>query len=62
MRVDSVLEDEELARTALSCHFSMDLMWQEMSVEYIDIARRTNTNLDVLLESHFDDKRDVDGG
>ena len=31
MPVGSFLEDEELARTALSCHLSMDLLCQEMS-------------------------------
>ena len=30
-RVDSFFEDMELARTALSCHLSMDLLCQEMS-------------------------------
>ena len=29
-QVESFLEDEELARTALSCHLSMDLLCQEM--------------------------------
>ena len=31
MWVDSFLEDEVLARTALSCHLSTDLLFQEMS-------------------------------
>ena len=30
MLVESFLEDEELARTALSCHLSMDVLCQEM--------------------------------
>ena len=30
-RVEGFLEDEELARTALSCHLSMDLLCQHMS-------------------------------
>ena len=31
-------------------------------LEYIDGVRRTNTTLDVLLESRIDDDWDVDGG
>ena len=31
MRVESFLEAEELARTALSCHLSTDLLCLEMS-------------------------------
>ena len=31
MRAESCLEDEELARTALSCHLSTDLLCPEMS-------------------------------
>ena len=32
--VESSLEDERLARTALSCHYSMDLLCQEMQVAW----------------------------
>ena len=32
--MESFLEDEELARTALSCHLSLDLFCQEMRVAW----------------------------
>ena len=31
LRVEGLLEEEELARTALSCHFSVDLLCQKIS-------------------------------
>ena len=40
MLVDSFLEDEELTRTALSCHLSMDLLCQEMRAAWKSWACR----------------------
>ena len=37
MPVESFLEDEEFARTALSCHLMMDLVWQEMQVALVSV-------------------------
>ena len=34
MLVVSFLEDEELARTALSCHLAMDILCQEMQAAW----------------------------
>ena len=41
MLVESFLENEELAGTALSCHLSMDLLCQEMSDAWQSLDRRT---------------------
>ena len=40
MLVDSFFEDEELTRTALSCHLSMDLLCQEMRAAWKSWACR----------------------
>ena len=33
-----------------------------VALEYIDVVRRTNTTLDVLVESRIEDDWNVDGG